>query len=276
MSRNENDLAGRFPILAQALAELPDETSMDGELVVLDGSGRPSFNVLQNYRRGGATLQFYAFDVLILAGRSLQDRPLEERRKVLRTKIVPRMPDSVLFSETLEATASKVTKAVKAQGLEGVIAKRRDSLYEAGRRSGAWVKMRVNKSRELVVGGYVTNGKNFDSIVVAFYEDRDLVYVARVRNGFTPSLRDALFKKFRELEMPKCPFINLPQRDKGRWGEGLTAEKMVKCRWLKPRLTAQIEYAEWTDGNHLRHSKFVALRDDKCVGDIAHELPTTK
>ena len=97
----------------------------------------------------------------------------------------------------------------------------------------------------------------------AFTNGDDLVYVARVRNGFTPSLRDAVFKKFRGLEMPNCPFVNLPQRDKGRWGEGLTAEKMVECRWLKPRLTAQIEYAEWTDGNHLRHSKFVALRDDQ-------------
>jgi ATP-dependent DNA ligase len=128
-------------------------------------------------------------------------------------------------------------------------------------------KMRVNKSRELVVGGYVANGKNFDSIVVGYYEGDDLLYVARVRNGFTPSLRDAVFKQFRGLEIPNCPFVNLPQRDKGRWGEGLTAEKMVECRWLKPRLVAEIEYAEWTDGNHLRHSKFVAVHDDKDVKD---------
>jgi bifunctional non-homologous end joining protein LigD len=166
MSRNENDLADRFPTLAKALTELTDETMIDGEIVALDETGRPSFNVLQNYRRAGLPLQFYAFDVLMLAGRSLQNQPLDERRKVLRTKVMPRMPESVLFSETLEATASEVTEVVKAQGLEGVIAKRRDSLYEPGRRSGAWVKMRVNKSRELVVGGYVANGKNFDSIVV--------------------------------------------------------------------------------------------------------------
>jgi ATP-dependent DNA ligase len=102
---------------------------------------------------------------------------------------------------------------------------------------------------------------------VGFYERDDLVYVARVRNGFTPSLRDAVFKKFRRLEIPNCPFVNLPQRDKGRWGEGLTAEKMVECRWLKPRLVAEIEYAEWTDGNRLRHSKFVAVHDDKDAKD---------
>lgn len=77
-----------------------------------------------------------------------------------------------------------------------------------------------------------------------------------------------MFKKFLGLEMPNCPFVNLPQRDRRRWGEGLTAEKMVECRWLKPRLIVQIEYADWTDGNHLRHSKFVALRDDQDVGDV--------
>jgi bifunctional non-homologous end joining protein LigD len=152
MSRNENDLAARFPILTRALANLPDETILDGEIVALDEKGRPSFNVLQNYGRAGTPLQLYAFDVLTLAGRRRQNEPLEDRRKVLRTKIMPRMPASIVFSETLEATASEVTEAVKAQGLEGVIAKRRDSLYESGRRSGAWVKMRVNKSRELVVG----------------------------------------------------------------------------------------------------------------------------
>jgi len=136
MSRKHNDLAARFPILAKALAELPDETSIDGELVALDETGRPSFNVLQNYRRAGTPIQFYAFDVLTFAGRSLQNQPLGERRKVLQTKVMPRMPESVLFSETLEATASEVTEAVKAQGLEGVIAKRRDSLYRANRIRG--------------------------------------------------------------------------------------------------------------------------------------------
>ncbi len=90
--------------------------------------------------------------------------------------------------------------------------------------------MRVNKGRELVVGGYVANGKDFDSIVVGYYEGDDLVYVARVRNGFTPSVREAVFKKFRGLEMQKCPFVNLLQREKGRWGEGLTEEKMAECR----------------------------------------------
>lgn len=161
--------------------------------------------------------------------------------------------------------------AVKEQGLEGVIAKRCDSYYEAGRRSGAWVKMRVNKGQEFVVGGYVAAGNNFDSIIVGCYNEADLIYVARVRNGFTPALRDSVFKHLSSRQTGTCPFVNLPQRDKGRWGEGLTAEKMAECRWLEPELVAQIEFAEWTDGDHLRHSKFVSLRDDKDPRDVRRE-----
>ena len=119
-----------------------------------------------------------------------------------------------------------------------------------------------------MIGGYVPSGRNFDSIIVGYYAGRELLYVARVRNGFVPSLREAVFKRFRGLETKQCPFANLPQRDRGRWGYGLAAEKMAECRWLKPRLVAQIEYAEWTDGDHLRHSKFVGLRDDKDAREV--------
>jgi ATP-dependent DNA ligase len=133
---------------------------------------------------------------------------------------MPRMPEQIRFSKTLEATASELVAAVKKQGLEGVIAKRRDSLYEPGRRSGAWVKMRINKGQELVIGGYVPSPKNFDSLIVDYYEGGDLVYVARVRAGFVPALRVKVFERFRRLEIKTCPFSNLPQRDKGRWGSG--------------------------------------------------------
>ena len=186
---------------------------------------------------------------------------------------MPRMPDEIRFSETLDATASEVVAAVTKQGLEGVIAKRRDSLYEPGRRSGAWVKMRINKGQELVIGGYVPSGKNFDSVIVGYYERNDLIYVALVRAGFIPALRAKVFERFHKLEMKSCPFSNLPQRDKGRWGQGLTADKMAECRWLKPQLVAQIEYADWTDVNHLRHSKFISLRDDKPAKDVRRERP---
>ncbi len=258
--------------MAAALEKLPDETVIDGEMVALDETVRPSLGALQNVRSSRIALRFFAFDVLFVAGRNVQNRPLEERRRLLREDVMPRMPEVVSYSDTLEASAADVIAAVKEQGLEGVIAKRRDSVYEAGRRSGAWVKMRVNKGQELVIGGYVPSGANFDSIIVGYYKGEDLIYVARVRNGFTPASRSQVFKQLRRgQEIPRCPFVNLPQRDKGRWGEGLTAEKMAECRWLKPELVAQIEFAEWTEGDHLRHSKFVALRDDKDPKDVVRE-----
>jgi DNA ligase D-like protein (predicted ligase) len=271
MSRNGNDFSTRFPFVARALSKLPDDTVVDGEIVALDETGRLSFNVLQNYNHAATPLRFYAFDLLHLAGKNLRDRPLEERRELLRAKVMPRMPEEIRFSESLEAPAAELIAAVKRQGLEGVIAKRRTGLYEPGRRSGAWVKMRVNQGQELVIGGYVPATKNFDSIIVGYYEGKKLMYAARVRNGFVPASREVVFKRFSELERAGCPFQNLPESRKGRWGEGLTAEDMSKCRWLEPRLVAAIEFAEWTPANHLRHPKFIALREDKDANDVRRE-----
>lgn len=270
LSRNRKDLSARFREVASALAKLPDETLIDGEIVALDANGRPSFGALQN-ASPSAVLRFFVFDLLFIRGRNVQKESLDRRRQLLRKELIPKMSGIVCYSDTLEASAADVVAAVKEQGLEGVIAKRRDSHYEAGRRSGSWVKMRVNKGQEFVIGGYVPAGSNFDSIIVGYYKGDELIYVARVRNGFTPTLRDSVFKQLPTRETQACPFVNLPQRDRGRWGEGLTAEKMTQCRWLRPELVAQIQFAEWTDGDHLRHSKFAGLRDDKDPKEVGRE-----
>jgi DNA ligase D-like protein (predicted ligase) len=271
-SRNGKDFSQRFLSLIRPLQPLADETVVDGEIVALDDAGRPSFNLLQNSATHEDCLVLYLFDLLILAGEDLRNQPLEVRRKLLRTKVMPGLAEPIRLSETIEASAADLVRAVREQGLEGAIAKRRDSLYQAGKRSGTWVKMRVNRGQELVIGGYVPAPKNFDSIVVGYYEGQQLLYVDRVRNGFTPASREALFKRFRGLDRENCPFQNLPESGKGRWGEGLTPEDMSKCRWLEPGLVAAIEFAEWTSTNHLRHSKFIALREDKDASDVWREL----
>jgi len=208
---------------------------------------------------------------LILAGIDLRNETLETRRTLLRKRVMPRLAEPFRFSETIQASAAELIAAVREQGLEGVIAKRLDSTYQPGKRSGAWVKMRVNRGQELVIGGYVPAPNDFDSIVVGYYEGQQLIYVARIRNGFTPASRAALFKHFSGLECQSCPFQNLPESGKGRWGEGFHADDMSKCRWLEPRLVAAIEFAEWTSANHLRHAKFIALRDDKNAKEVARE-----
>jgi ATP-dependent DNA ligase len=144
----------------------------DGEIVALDESGHPSFNLLQNYATGEYTLVFYLFDLLILAGLDLRHETLETQRMLLHTQVMPRLAEPIRFSETIQASATELIAAVREQGLEGVIAKRLDSTYQPGKRSGAWVKMRVNRGQELIIGGYVPAPNNFDSIVVGYYECR--------------------------------------------------------------------------------------------------------
>ena len=122
-----------------------------------------------------------------------------------------------------------------------------------------------------MIGGYTIGTRTFDALILGYYEGDRLMYVARTRNGFTPALRDRLFRMFPPLEIADCPFANLPETRSGRWGEGLTKAKMADCRWLKPVLVGQVEFLEWTEDNHLRHTRFVGLRDDKRARDVRRE-----
>ncbi len=235
-SRNDNDFSLRYPAIVKALAHLPDETIIDGEVVALDVSGRPSFNTLQNYGSSRVPIFYYTFDVVVLAGRDLRSEPLDTRRELLRTKVLPKLGEPIRYSADLEASLPDLIRSVREQGLEGLVAKRRNSLYEPGQRFCAWRKMRINQGQEFVIGGYTPSPKNFDALIFGYYEGKKLIYVARTRNGFTPTLREQLFRRFRSLQTPDCPFSNLPETRSGRWGQGLTAAKMKECRWLLCRI----------------------------------------
>jgi bifunctional non-homologous end joining protein LigD len=267
-SRNNKDFNARYPAVAKALAPLPDETVIDGEVVALDESGRPSFNLLQNHGSVNVPIIYYVFDVLVLGGRNVMAEPLAARRNLLRTHIFPKLGEPIRHCPELNVSLAAVIESVRAAGLEGMVAKRLDSAYEPGSRSGAWRKMRINQGQEFVIGGYTPSAKNFDALIVGYYEGDQLIYVARTRNGFTPALREQLFKRFRGLEVTECPFANLPEAKSGRWGEGLTAAKMKECRWLKPVLVGQFEFVEWTPEGHLRHSSFIAIREDRHARDV--------
>lgn len=270
-SRNDNDFSVRYPAVVQALKKLPDNSVVDGEIVAFDQEGRPSFNVLQNYGSSPAAVVYFVFDVILLAGRDVRREPLTARRALLEKKVLPQLPEPVRYSAPLDADLPVLIHSVKVHGFEGLVAKRRTSWYEPGLRSGAWMKMRVNRGQELVIGGYTGGTKTFDALIFGYYEGDRLIYVARTRNGFTPVLRSELFRKFKGLEISDCPFVNLPEAKSGRWGQGLTKSKMAECQWLKPVLVAQVEFLEWTSDNHLRHSKFAGLREDKPASDVRRE-----
>jgi DNA ligase D-like protein (predicted ligase) len=270
-SRNDKDFNLRYPAVVQGLKGLPENTVIDGEIVSLDDEGRPSFSALQNYGSLPARVMYYVFDVMVLAGRDVTHESLDRRRALLETRVLPKLSEPVRYSAPLAADLPVLVHSVKAHGLEGLVAKRRNSVYEPGLRSGAWMKMRVNRGQEFVIGGYTHGTKTFDALVIGYYEVGKLIYVARTRNGFTPASRGQLFRKFKGLEVAHCPFVNLPEAKSGRWGQGLTKAKMAEVQWLKPVLVGQFEFLEWTADNHLRHSRFVALRDDKKATDVQRQ-----
>jgi len=269
-SRNDKDFNAKYPSIVQALAAMPDETVVDGELVALDESGRPSFNALQH---GSATapLVYYVFDVMILAGKDLMTEPLMVRRELLAKHVLAELGEPIRESPTLDASLPDLVSSVKAHGLEGLVAKRRDSRYEPGQRSGAWQKMRVNQGQALVIAGYTLGAKNFDAVVFGYHVGGRLMYAGRTRSGFTPASRDLLFKRFQTLAEAECPFANLPEPRSGRWGEGLTADKMRECRWLKPVLVAHFEFVEWTPDGHLRHCRYMGLREGMSPLEVTRE-----
>jgi DNA ligase D-like protein (predicted ligase) len=270
-SRNDNDFTERYSSVANALRSIPNETVLDGEVAALDEEGRPSFNLLQNYGSADAPLVYFVFDLLMLNGQNVMAKPLSERRGLLESGVLPTLAEPIRYSPELKASLPDLVASVKSAGLEGLVAKRRNSRYEPGHRSGAWQKMRINRGQEFVIGGYTPSDRNFDALIFGYYNNGKLQYVARTRNGFTPSSREQLFKKLRPLEIKQCPFTNLPEARSGRWGAGLTATKMKDCRWLKPVVVGQFEFTEWTPDNHLRHSRFIALRDDKKPKEVVRE-----
>ena len=268
-SRRRKSFNRPYPHIVEALSGLPEGTVLDGEVVAQDDTGKPNFNLLQHSRSESSRIRYFVFDLLVHKNRDLTKLPLSERRELL-SGILPDSP-RIQISEQFEVSASEMIAAIRQQHLEGVVAKRKDSLYEAGKRTGSWIKYRVNRGQEFVVGGYLPGPHGFDSLIVGYYKGKDLVYVARVRNGFVPALRRQVFTKIRGLVSSKMPFSNLPDEHESRWGESLTLETMKKCVWLKPRVVAQIEFLEWTDADRLRHSKFVGLRDDKQPQSVVKE-----
>jgi ATP-dependent DNA ligase len=133
------------------------------------------------------------------------------------------------------------------------------------------LKLQLKRSQEFVIGGYTLGVDPFNALIVGCYEDGKLLYVSKMRAGFNPPLRRELYPLLRMLGNARCPFVNLPEARRGRWDYSLRREEMENCRWLKPRLVAQIEFNEWTPDGHLRHARFVGLRDDKEARQIVRE-----
>jgi bifunctional non-homologous end joining protein LigD len=262
ISRNEKDLTASYPGVAAAGMKLNAKSVvLDGEVVAVDARGRPSFQALQHRSaHPDYIVAYYAFDVLHLDGRDLTGEPLQTRRARLPRLVAG---SGLLESAELRGSAEQVIAAVSRLGLEGVIAKRRDSRYDAAQRAGLWVKLKLDQQEEFVVGGYRPGPHGVDALLVGFYERRELRFAGKVRAGFTPHVRREVGDALKPLHTPTCPFVDLPSSKTSHWGGGVTAEQMAEMAWVRPDIVAQIRFVEWTADHHLRHAAFLGLRLDK-------------
>ena len=276
ISRNGNKLDARFPEIVEAVKNLPvRECVIDGEVVALDEDGRSSFQLLQGLEMEGrkAPLLFYVFDLLQLDGKSLLGLPLEQRKQVL-AKICENVGDPIRYSGEISGDVKSLLAEVKRRGLEGLIGKQRNSVYEPGRRSGTWIKLKCVNEQEFVIGGYTPpagSRKYFGAILVGYYEIGKLRFAGKVGSGFTEKSLSMLHKKFREEEHDDCPFVDLPSKQGGEWVQGITPSMMKKMHWVNPKFVAEIKFAEWTRDQKLRQPVFLGMREDKATTEVKRE-----
>jgi bifunctional non-homologous end joining protein LigD len=262
-SRRGNDLTERFASVGRALARTvrtPD-CVLDGEVCALDEQGRSSFSVMQ---QGSGPLVYYVFDVLEIDGEPVLDLPLTERRERLEKLLDPRA-GVVRLSEAFE-DGEALYHAAQEQGLEGILAKKRESRYLPGRRTRDWLKIKTHLEQEFVVAGY-TKGKGkrsgrLGSLVLGVMEGGELVYAGNVGTGFTEDEIDRLLKRLRPLETSEPPFSEVPKMPKIR------KEDVV---WVEPKLVAEVSFGEWTHDRRLRAPVYKGLREDKEPEEVRRE-----
>jgi bifunctional non-homologous end joining protein LigD len=264
-SRNDNDLTGRFPGVAEAIAKaVAGDAVIDGEVAALDARGRPSFSAMQ---QSTGRLVYYAFDCLEVAGTPIVDRTLLERRSLLEEVV---KPGPVVSVSAVFEDGATLYETVKRDGYEGVMAKRADSTYSQGRRTRDWLKLKAHGRQEFIVAGYTKGSgareNTFGSLVLAVREGGELRYAGNVGTGFNDREIRRLLGLLRPLEREDSPFPTVPKMPKVRRGD---------VKWVEPRLVAEVEFSEWTHDGHVRQPSYKGLREDRPAAEVRHERPAS-
>lgn len=279
LSRAQKDLSGKYAQVTQALSSCAAEKMvLDGEIVALDDRGRSSFQLLQSYDLAAPdapALHYYVFDALNYGGRDTTGLPLLRRKEIARLA-VKGDGDTLWLSEAIRSDSARVLREMEKIGLEGVVAKRNDSVYSPGQRGPAWVKFKWRHEQEFVIGGYTPpkgSRTHFGAILVGYYDGDDLLYAGKVGTGFSEKSLAVLFDQFKKLIRPGCPFAHLSGTRSRGSARGPALLRMKSCTWLEPKLVCEVQFAEWTRDGLLRQPAFLGLRDDKKPADVVFESP---
>lgn len=273
ISRNSKSFSDKFYPVFQAIGDWGINAIVDGEIVVLDDEGKPNFSALQNWRsESDGQIIFYVFDIMWLNELDLTKVELQKRREMLR-QLIPGGNSIIRMSETFNSSATELLEAVAKMGLEGIMAKKVDSLYYPGARTKEWLKMKSNLRHEVVIGGYTQNDgstKTFSSILVGVYENGNLHYTGKIGTGFSDSLQKEMMKKFKPFVRKSSPFdetidVNKPSRFRPN-------PPNASVTWLKPELVCEVSYTELTTDGIMRHPSFEGMRDDKKSTDVHQEI----
>ncbi len=259
ISRNQKSYNERFPTLVRELKKLKGSFLIDGEIVILDKTGKSNFQLLQNYyKRKEGTPYYYVFDLISLNGKDLRDLPLIERKALLKKLL--RGAKTIRFSDHIEERGKAFFRAAAKKGLEGIIAKKGDSPYRSCR-SRDWQKIKTKMRQEVVIGGFTEpkgSRKKFGALLVGVYKRGRLLYAGHVGGGFTEKLLRDVYCDWRKIVTRACPFVEEPHPNS-------------PVTWVKPKLVCEVAFAEWTQDGNLRQPIFKGMRYDKPAKKVVRE-----
>ncbi|MEO3403373.1 DNA ligase D [Mucilaginibacter sp. CAU 1740] len=274
ISRNNLPFDKYYPI-NKLLQDWKLNAVIDGEILVLNDKGISDFGALQNWRsEADGNLVYYVFDILWYEGKNLMDLPLQQRQAILK-EVLPTTDDRIRQSESFKASGIEFFNAAEKIGLEGIIAKKASSVYTSDLRSKEWLKIKVQRRQEVIVAGFTKNSgtsKAFSALILAVYNDQGkLQYVGKVGTGFSDKLQKEMMAEFKPLITDKSPFEVEPDVDKP---SRFRPQRLgAKPTWLKPKLIAEVAFAEVTSDGVFRQASFKGMRTDKKAKDVVLETP---
>jgi bifunctional non-homologous end joining protein LigD len=273
-SRNNKSFNEKFYPVYEALQKWKINAVVDGEIVVVNEEGLPDFGDLQLWRsEADGQLAFYVFDILWLDGFNVMNLPIEERHQLLEA-VIPAGNGIIKMSEQFDTPGKDFFLLAERLGLEGIFAKKSNSIYIPGFRSKEWLKIKTEKRQEFVIGGYTKNentSKLFSALLVGLYENGEFHFVTPVGTGFDTATQKDILQRLKPYETKICPFVEEPEYNKpSRFRPN---PPKAKVTWVKPKLVAEISYRELTKDGAVRHPSFKGLREDKKPDDVIREVP---